>query len=138
MRHEYCEYEYRGTQYQDSYYFPTDTKTPAPVVFVIPDYHGFTTYAEDAAKQMCALGYVGCCVDFYGQRAMPKTSEQAAEMIMPFFNDRSKGVVRAQAALDHAKVKKEVDSSQMAAIGYSSGGMVVLDMARSSKPPLTC
>ena len=130
MRHEYAKYEHDGISYEDSYYFPEDTTGPRPIVLVVPDYHGATKYAEDSAKQLCGLGYVACCIDFYGKRAMPKTSQEAATLIMPFFDDRTKGVARAQLALDQARRKKEVDPSQTAAIGYSSGGMIVLDMAR--------
>lgn len=130
MRHEYEKYEHDGIHYEDSYYFPEDATDSYPIVLVVPDYHGATEYAEQSAQQICELGYIACCVDFYGNRAMPKTSQEAASLIMPFFNDRTKGVERAKLALSQARHKKEVDGSKTAAIGYSSGGMVVLDMAR--------
>ena len=130
MRHEYEKYEHNGIHYEDSYYLPEEAADSYPIVLVIPDYHGATAYVEQSAQQICELGYVACCVDVYGSRAMPKTSQEAASLIMPFFNDRTKGVERAKLALNQARRKKEVDGSKTAAIGYSSGGMVVLDMAR--------
>ncbi len=130
MRHEYNEYEYDGTACKDSYYVPDDVDGPLPVVLVIPDYHGATEYAEKDAQTLCDLGYVGYCVDFYGERAMPKTSAEAGEMIVPYIDDRTKALGRNRAALDQASALDAVDGSKTAVIGYSSGGMYALDMAR--------
>jgi dienelactone hydrolase len=112
MRHEYVEYAYKGITYKDSYYLPDNVDKPLPVVMVVPDYHGATEYAEKDSQAMCALGYVACCIDLYGNRAMPKTGPDATQMIKK------------------AQIRSDVDESRTAVIGYSSGGMLALDMAR--------
>jgi len=130
MHHEYTEYEYGAKTCKDSYYVPDDADGPLPVVLVIPDYHGATEYAEKNAQAICDLGYVGYCLDFYGERAMPKTSGEAGEMIVSYIDDRTKALERNRAALDQARALDVVDGSKTAVIGYSSGGMFALDMAR--------
>lgn len=130
MRHDYVEYKHAGVSCRDSYYVPEDARGPLPIVIVIPDYHGATEYAEASAEVLCELGYVGYAVDFYGGRAMPKTSAEAAEMIIPYFDDRTKALDRGVAALERARGLDFVDASKTAAIGYSSGGMYAIDLAR--------
>lgn len=130
MLHENVEYTHKGITYKDSYYLPDNGDKPSPVVMVVPDYHGATEYAEEDSQAMCALGYIACCIDLYGNRAMPKTGQDATQMIMPFFNDRTMGVDRAATALKKAQIRSDVDESRTAVIGYSSGGMLALDMAR--------
>jgi dienelactone hydrolase len=130
MRHEYAEYNYDGTTCRDSFYVPDNADVSLPVVLVIPDYHGATEYVERDAQTICELGYVGYCIDFYGERAMPKSSEAAGEMIVPYIDDRPKALNRLVAAREQAQALDVVDSSKTAVIGYSSGGMYALDMAR--------
>ena len=81
-------YEHAGVSYKDCFVYPNSFSKPAPVVLVIPDYHGFTSYAQAEARWLSEMGFVGYCVDIYGEQAMPKSSDDAASKVMPLFDDR--------------------------------------------------
>ena len=126
-------YTHNGTSYQDSFIYPKIRDKTAPVVLVIPDYHGATPYALEEARWLSKLGYIGYCVDIYGENAMPRSSEDAAKMIIPLFNDREHTLSRTQAALEKACSLDGVDAGRSAVLGFSSGGLFALDMARRIK-----
>ena len=123
-------YEHEGVNYGDCFFYPESLDKPAPVVLVIPDYHGLTAYAQAEARWLSEIGFVGYCVDIYGEKAMPRTSEDAAKKVIPLFNNRAAALNRSSAALEHACSLDGVDASRSAVIGFSSGGLFALDMAR--------
>ena len=126
-------YEHAGTNYRDCFVYPESLDKPVPVVLVIPDYHGLTPYAQAEARWLSEIGFVGYCVDIYGEKAMPKSSEDAAKKVIPLFNNRAAALARTGAALEQACSLEGVDSSRSAVIGFSSGGLFALDMARRIK-----
>ena len=126
-------YEHAGTHYKDYFVYPESFEKPVPIVLVIPDYHGMTPYAQAEARWLSEMGFVGYCVDIYGEQAMPKSSDDAASKVMPLFDDRSGTLARMHAALQRACSLEGVDSSRSGVIGFSSGGLFALDMARRIK-----
>ena len=126
-------YEHAGTSYKDQFIYPESFEKPAPVVIVIPDYHGFTPYVQAEARWLSEMGFVGYCVDIYGEQAMPKSSQDAAKRVMPLFNNRADTLKRTHAALEQACSLQGVDSTRSGVIGFSSGGLFALDMARRIK-----
>ncbi len=130
MSHHFVEYVHDDRLYQDSCYIPDAYQGELPIVLIIPDYHGATQYAENEAQALAELGYIGYCVDFYGERAMPRSSQEAGNLIVPFIDDRIKALNRNLTALKKAKELDCASRQKVAAIGFSSGGMFALDMAR--------
>lgn len=130
MASEQIVYEHAGITYRDSVYRPQSGASSSPVVLVIPDYHGATPYAEAEARWLSQYGYLGYCVDIYGEQAMPKSSEEAAAKVIPLFDDREFTLGRTTVALEHASSLEGVDQSRAGVIGFSSGGLFALDMAR--------
>ena len=127
------EYEHAGIIYRDSVIHPELSNMAAPVVLVIPDYHGATPYALAEAQWLSTLGFIGFCVDIYGDSAMPRSSADAAQQIIPLFDNRERTLSRTQAALQQACCLDGADSTRLGVIGFSSGGLFALDMARRMK-----
>lgn len=126
-------YEHTGTSYKDCFIYPKSFNKPVPIVLIIPDYHGLTSYAQAEARWLSEMGFVGYCVDIYGEQAMLKSSEDAAKKVIPLFNNRAETLARTHVALDRACSLEGVDSTRSGVIGFSSGGLFALDMARRIK-----
>lgn len=104
---------------------------PKPCVLVNHAWGGLDTFAQDKAIQMAALGYVGFCVDNYGNGDQPESTEDKMEKMSPLKEDRAKLLKRLKAGYDAAAALNEVDEKAMAAIGFCFGGLCTLDMARA-------
>jgi len=104
---------------------------PKPCVIVSHAWSGLDGFAQDKAIQMAALGYVGFCVDNYGDGALPETVEDKQGMMMPLKNDRAALLKRLKAGIKAAKAQSEVDEKHLAMMGFCFGGLCTLDAARS-------
>ena len=97
-------------------------------VVVVPDYHGFTPYARRTAEGFAGDTRRGVLLDLYGDRAMPRTGNEAFEQVSPMLNDRSLALTRLTACVDRLH---EQGVTRIVMVGYSSGGAFVLDAART-------
>ena len=98
-------------------------------VVVVPDYHGFTPYAQAIAERLArTTGRCGVLLDLYGDRGMPAGGGDAFAAISPMMEDRSLGLARLQAAVDQLR---DQGMTRIVAIGYSCGGTIVFDAART-------
>ena len=126
-------YEHAGINYADCFFYPESFDKPVPAVLITPDYHGLTSYAKAEAKWLSEIGLVGYCVDIYGEKGMPRTSQDAAEKAIPLVNNRAAVLNRLSIALEHACSLEGVDASRSGVIGFSSGELFALEMARRIK-----
>jgi dienelactone hydrolase len=110
-----------------------DDKSTAkrPAVIVAHDWSGRNDFAQDKARKLAELGYVGFALDMFGKGISGSTKEEKSKLIQPFVEDRTKLQKRILAALNTLKTLEQVDTSKIAAIGFCFGGMCVLDLARS-------
>lgn len=110
-----------------------DDKTTGkrPAVLVAHDWSGRNDFAQDKARKLAELGYVGFALDMFGKGILGSSKEEKSKLIQPFVEDRSKLQKRILAALNTLKTQEQVDTSKIAAIGFCFGGMCVLDLARS-------
>ena len=103
--------------------------TGTDAVVVVPDYHGFTPYAQAIAERLAqAAGRCGVLLDLYGNQGMPISGGDAFAAINPMMEDRSLGLTRLQAAVDQLRT---LGMKRIVAIGYSCGGTIVFDAART-------
>ena len=104
-----------------------------PCVLVAHDWTGRRAYASSGAEKMAELGYVGFALDIYGKGILGKDgdAEGNSALMTPFMEDRALLRRRMLAALDAARQLSEVDSSNVAAMGYCFGGLAVLELARA-------
>ena len=105
--------------------------TPRPAVLVAHDWSGRGELVCAKAKLLAEMGYLGFALDMYGQGRVGTTTDEKKALMTPFVNDRFLLSERLRAAYDAVISMSEVDSSQVAIIGFCFGGLCALDLART-------
>ena len=112
-----------------------DDKKPEkkPAVLVAHDWTGRREFAENKAKEMADLGYVGFALDMYGKGVFGADGdvEGNSALMNPLASDRRALRKRILSALDVVRSNEQVDPMRVGAMGYCFGGMCVLELARS-------
>ena len=112
-----------------------DEKKPGkkPAVLVAHDWTGRREFAENKAKEMADLGYVGFALDMYGKGVFGADGdvEGNSALMNPLASDRRALRKRILSALDVVRSHEQVDPMRVGAMGYCFGGMCVLELARS-------
>ena len=101
-----------------------------PAVLVVHEWWGHNDYARKRAVMLAELGYVALAVDMYGEGKTAEHPKDAGAFAGAVMKDMETGEARFRAALEFVKSQPQVDSEQVAAIGYCFGGAIVLHMAR--------
>ena len=104
-----------------------------PAVLVAHDWTGRREFAENKAKEMADLGYVGFALDMYGKGVFGADGdvEGNSALMNPLASDRRALRKRILSALDVVRSHEQVDPMRVGAMGYCFGGMCVLELARS-------
>lgn len=105
-----------------------------PAVLVVHEWWGLNDYAKMRARQLAELGYVAMAVDMYGDGKTASDPEGAMKLAGPFYQNPQLAKTRLDAALAKLKTYPEVDTNNIAAIGYCYGGYVVLNAAKLGEP----
>jgi len=106
----------------------TDKKRPA--VLVVHEWWGMTDYPKMRARKLAELGYVAMAVDMYGNGTTANNPDDAQKMAMPFYQDPKMAKNRLEIFIHALKQYSEVDTSNIAAIGYCFGGGILLNTVR--------
>jgi dienelactone hydrolase len=119
-----------GADHFDAFIARPESAGPRPTVLVFHAWGGRDAFAEDKAKALADLGYVGAAIDLYGvgRRGTDKASSQALMMELvgdpPLFRRRIEAAFAAVSAIDG------VDPDRMGAIGFCFGGLAAILSAR--------
>ena len=105
--------------------------TRRPAVLISHAWSGRDEFANDKAKKLAELGYVGFALDMYGKGILGTNPEENMALMQPFMHDRTMLQKRIKAALLAVKLLPWVDDNKIAAIGFCFGGLCVLDLART-------
>lgn len=107
---------------------------PHPAVLVCHAFGGRDAFAEDKAKKLAELGYIGAAIDLYGvgKRGTDRASSQA--LMMELVQDPPLLRRRLAAAFQAVRTLDDVDPDRMGAIGFCFGGMCALLGARMGLP----
>lgn len=105
-----------------------------PAVLIVPEWWGLTDYPRMRAKMLAELGYVAMAVDTYGDGKTADNPQEAQTLATPFYKDPTLCKARLDAALQKLKTFPQVDTANIAAIGYCYGGYVVLNAAKLGEP----
>ena len=105
-----------------------------PAVLVIPNVLGQKESDNLTAEALAALGYAAFACDVFGQGKRTHRGEGASRYMDELNADRALLRERLRASLDALTAQAEVDTENVAAIGYCFGGKCVLDMARAGLP----
>ena len=104
---------------------------PRPAVLLFPNFLGLDPVDDENAGRLVALGYTAFGCDLYGKGNRPANREEAAGFMLPLRENRPILQARMNHLLEVALQQPEVDSGQVAAIGFCFGGLCVLDLART-------
>lgn len=103
---------------------------PHPTVLICHAWGGRDSFAEDKARALAELGYVGAAIDVYGigKRGSDPASCQA--LMMPLVNDPPGLRRRLAAAFEAVSAVSGVDRGKMGTIGFCFGGLCAILTAR--------
>ncbi|HTD59406.1 MAG TPA: alpha/beta fold hydrolase [Gemmatimonadaceae bacterium] len=107
----------------------TDGKPKAAVV-LLPDWRGQSPLAREHAKHLVALGCMTVIGDLYGEGFSPDSPDKVGPMVKNLMDHREQGVAALAACVARLRQEVPVDTPVLC-LGYSAGGMVVLDYGRS-------
>ena len=105
-------------------------KGKRPAVLVVHEWWGHNDYARKRARMLAKLGYVAMSVDMYGDGKTADHPKDAGTFATAVMKDLPIAQKRFEAAMSVLKLREDVDTKNVAAIGYCFGGSVVLAMAR--------
>jgi dienelactone hydrolase len=103
-------------------------------VLVVPEWWGVNDYARKRARMLAAEGYVALVVDMYGNGQTADNPKDAGALAGSVNSHPQLALGRFQAAEKFLGQQPNVKAGEIAALGYSFGGGVVLNMARAGEP----
>lgn len=111
-------------------------KGKRPGVVVVHEWWGMNEHARNQAIRLAKAGYVGFALDMYGKGKVTTHPKDAQAFMEEVTKNQGVAAERFNAGLEVLKKQPQVDTSEIAAIGYCFGGGVVLAMARAGHPDL--
>ena len=123
-------YEADGVALKGYLAYDDAIKGKRPAVLVVHELWGLNDYARSRARMLAELGYIALAVDMYGNGKVAETPIEASKLAADLNRDIDLEQFRFLAGYDFLLKQENVDTSQIAALGYGFGGSVVLNMAR--------
>ncbi len=125
------EYKHRDLVFEGVIAADNASEKTRPVVLVSHAWGGRDDFAEQKARELARLGYVGFAIDLYGKGKRGANADENRLLMAPLLEDRLLLQARMECAVDVARALPEADKTKIAAIGYCFGGLCVLDLART-------
>jgi dienelactone hydrolase len=100
-----------------------------PGVLIVHEWWGLNDYVRGRAEELARMGYMAFALDMYGKGKFTEHPEEASAWMKMVNNNVEEWQQRAMAGLDVLKKQPQVDTSQIAAIGYCFGGATVQVLA---------
>jgi len=120
-------YEINGQPYEGYYVSPMED---APLILLIHDWDGLTSYEIKRAQMLAAKGYAVFAADLFGAGVRPTEVKDKKQHTGELYKDREKMRSLMTGALDKAK-SLGANTGNAVAMGYCFGGAAVLELARS-------
>lgn len=130
IKEDSVSYTLDGKTYKGYVTYNANNNDKRPGVLVVHEWWGLTDYPRSRAKQLAELGYIAMAVDMYGDGKTADDPATAQALATPFYKDPALTKTRLEAALNKFKSYSQLDTSNVAAIGYCYGGFVVLNAAK--------
>lgn len=111
--------------YDDTFY------KKKPCVLINHAWGGLDQFSKNKALEISKHGYIGFCLDNYGEGYEPVSLEEKQNTMTPLKEDRGKLLNRLLAGVEKAKSIDIVDIENIATLGFCFGGLCALDIARS-------
>lgn len=123
------DYESGGQRYAGALW-NSPAAAPVAAVVLLPDWRGQSDLARDHAAYLVGLGCTVVVADLYGDGFSPDNPEQVGPMVKRLLENRTRGAEALAACV--AGLRQEVaPGTPLICLGYSAGGMIALDYARS-------
>jgi dienelactone hydrolase len=130
LKEENITYSDNGVTMNGYLVYDANKEGKRPGILVVHEWWGLNDYPKMRARKLAELGYVALAVDMYGGGKIAENPGDAGKMAGPFYQNLRMTKSRFDAAVNKLKANSEVDTSNIAAIGYCFGGGVVLNVAR--------
>lgn len=124
-------YQVEGTSLRGYLAHRDDISGKRPAVLVVHEWWGHNEYARTRAEMLADLGYVAFALDMYGEGKVADHPDDAKKFMQEATSNAETIQKRFNAAVAMVKQQENVDTENIAAIGYCFGGAVVLNMARA-------
>ena len=131
LKTQIVEYKQGNTVLEGYLAYDDAFKGRRPGILVVHEWKGLNSYAQRRADMLAQLGYIAFAADIYGKGIRPQTIADAGAAAGKYKADRALLRARVNAGLNTLKSQTNVDTTQLAAIGYCFGGTAVLELARS-------
>ena len=103
-----------------------------PCVLIAHTWAGRDSFVEEKARLLAESGYAAFAIDMYGDGRIGASNEENASMMQPLLDDRKELARRVSSALEALKDHDNIDMNRVSIMGYCFGGLVALDLARTS------
>lgn len=125
------EYSNDSTSMKGYVAYMDDIKGKRPGVILVHEWWGHNDYIRHRADMLAKLGYVAFALDMYGDGQTAEHPSDAGKFAGHVMSNMDRAKSRFEAGLKTLKGFENVDSNQIAAVGYCFGGSVVLSMANA-------
>jgi len=130
IKEDSVSYTLDGQTYRGYVLYNSNNKDKRPGVLVVHEWWGLNDYSRRRARQLAELGYLGMAVDMYGDGKTGEDPKTAEALATPYYKDPTLSKTRLDAALTKLKEFSQLDTANIAAIGYCYGGFIVLNAAK--------
>ena len=130
LKEENVTYSGNGVTMDGYVVYDANKEGKRPAILVVPEWWGLVDYPKMRARKLAELGYIAMAVDMYGNGKIADNPGDAGKMSGLVYQNLKMTKSRFDAALAKLKTYSQVDTSNIAAIGYCFGGGVVLNVAR--------
>ncbi len=130
IKEDSVSYTLDGKNYKGYVIYDSNNKDKRPGVLVVHEWWGLNEYSRSRARQLAELGYIAMAVDMYGDGKTGEDPKTAEALATPYYKDPTLSKTRLDAALSKLKEFSQVDTTNIAAIGYCYGGFIVLNAAK--------
>ena len=127
---EEIKYKVGDTEFTGYLAYDDAIKGKRPGVIVVHEWWGHNDYSRERAEKLAGLGYTALALDMYGDGKQASHPDDAGKFAGAVRKNMDVAETRFNAALDLLKQQPNVDSTQLAAIGYCFGGGLLLELAR--------
>ncbi|TAL03172.1 MAG: dienelactone hydrolase family protein [Rhodospirillaceae bacterium] len=111
-----------------------DGEGPWPAVLLGHDGVGLDDYQRHRADELAAHGYLALAMDYHGGEIFFGRPDAMLARCLPLLADGERMQAIGRAALDVLLATPGVDPDRLAALGYGTGGRIVLELARTGVP----
>lgn len=125
------DYKIDGESFSGFLAYDESIKGKRPGVLVVHEWWGANDYAHKRAQDLAKEGYVAFALDMYGTGKVADHPDQAKAFMTATLEKMEVAEKRFNKGQEILKAQANVDSDNLAAIGYCFGGGIVLHMARA-------